>query len=160
MRDLTAAEKAKLKRRKIEFTAFREERMPILHKFAEILGCPESHEILIMPEKFLPYISKYMEGQFVQGDNRTWILTRIGYFIGELLVSKFDGCWMVDERVDSDTFSHYVIGEFVGMDPEKVIDPFLLAKIYVDSTPPRNLVEQFEAIKKEDQWCQTRMPLS
>jgi hypothetical protein len=149
MRELTAAEKAELEKRKAGFAMFREERMPVLHKFAEILECPEPHEILIMPEKFLPYISKYMEEQVIQGDNRTWLLTRIGYFIGELLVSKFDGCWMVDERVDSDTFSRYVVGEFAGMSPEKVIDPFQLAQIYVDSAPPRSLVKQFEDIVKK-----------
>ena len=148
MRNLTAEEKTKLEKRKAGFDAFRDERMPVLHRFSEILGCPNPHEILIMPEKFIPYISKYMEEQDVEGDNYTWLLTRIGYFIGELLVSKFDGCWMVDERVDSDSFSRYVIGEFGYSETGKVIDPFLLAQVYVDTPPPRNLVEQLDAVAK------------
>ena len=141
---MTAKEKLELEKRKNGFDAFRKERMPILHGFAEILGCENPHEILIAPEKFLYYIDGYMEMQDVTNANRTWLLTRIGYFIGEFLISKFGGCWMVDEGVGSKTFARYVVGEFEG-EAEKVIDPFFFAQTYVDTPPPRSLIEQVDA---------------
>ncbi|BBP59831.1 hypothetical protein [Pseudomonas sp. St316] len=146
MREMTVKEKDELERRKIGFDTFRKERMPILHNFAEILGYESPHEILIVPEKFLPYISKYMELQDVSDENRSWLLTRIGYFVGELLASKFDGCWIVDEEIDSSTFSKYVIGDFGGGGSEKVVDPFFLAQTYVDTLPPRSLIEHVDAV--------------
>lgn len=141
---MTTKEKLELEKRKNGFDSFRKERMPILHGFAEMLGCESPHEILIAPEKFLPYIDKYMEMQDVSDNNRIWLLTRIGYFIGELLIGKFDGCWMVDEEIESKTFARYVIGELEG-EVGKVIDPFLLAQVYVDTPPPRKLIEQLGA---------------
>lgn len=146
MRDMTDEEKAELKKRKDRLDVFRQERMPVLHDFAKVLGCESPHEILIVPEKFLLYISKYMEAQDVSDDSRTWLLTRIGYFIGEWLVSRFDGCWVVDESVESKTFSRYVIGEFGSSGSGKVIDPFSLAQAYVDTRPPRKLIEQLDAV--------------
>lgn len=137
-----------LENRKAEFENFRKERLPVLHKFAEILGCQNPHEILVTPEKFLPYISEYMKNQSIADDNRIWILTRIGYFIGELFISKFDGCWMLDDRIESKTFSRYVIGQFTSYAPEKVIDPFAWAQIYVDAEPPRNLSEHVTMLEK------------
>ncbi|EIK64154.1 hypothetical protein PflQ8_2442 [Pseudomonas fluorescens Q8r1-96] len=146
MRQMTDEEKTELKKRKDRFDVFRKECMPVLHDFANILGCESPHEILIVPEKFLPYISKYMAAQDVSDSNRIWLMTRIGYFIGEWLVGKFDGCWVVDESVESKTFSRYVIGEFGGAGAGKVIDPFSLAQAYVDTRPPRNLIEQLDLV--------------
>lgn len=145
MIELTSIQRSELLKRKAGFAAFRKERLPVLHKFAEIIGCPQPEGILLKPESYLSYISKYCEDQVVSNDNYTWFLTRIGYFIGELYVNAFDGCWDVDENPSSETFSCYVIKDFSMIDDQsKVVDPFAIAKIYVDTPAPRRLNKLYE----------------
>ncbi len=126
------------------FENFRKERLPVLHKFAEILGFSDPHVILLNPENFVSGVSDYFETRIVEGDDKVWLLTRVGYFVGELLVCKYDGCWFVDEDSASSTFARYVVGDFSDH-PNKIVDPFELAKVYVDTPAPRSLKKQLES---------------
>lgn len=101
--------------RQIEnFSRFRNERLPVLHEFSNSLGLQSPHEILNNPEIFLTAIDEWLSLQEISEENRVWIATRIGYYIGEFFVVKYDGCWMVCEASNSQFFGHYVVGEFSG----------------------------------------------
>ncbi|MDH2436134.1 hypothetical protein QCD60_26745 [Pokkaliibacter sp. MBI-7] len=128
-----------LKERINNFEKFRKERLPVLHKFSEAIGLPNPHEILLVPKRYLPYLDEFLEDQVIEEHNRSWLITRIGYFFGEILVEEFQGCWMVDENTSSENFTKYVIGDFENNINTLTVDPFLFAARFVDTPAPRSL---------------------
>jgi hypothetical protein len=150
MRDLTEAERANLGRRKARFDAFLEERMPVLVDFVERLGLPNAPMVLVEANSFLPAIGRYMENQQIGHEDRTWILTRIGYFVGEWFVQQHGGCWYSNQAPDSRCFLRYVVGKFARI-PNKhaMIDPFSIAEMFVDSPCPRSLVSVLADVESE-----------
>src|SRR5258708_6538850 len=108
MRALTEEERAELDRRLATFEKFLEERMPVLTTFMEQLELPNPAMVLVEADRFLPPLDEWMRDQVITNSDRTWILTRIGYFIGEYLVQKFSGCWFVNDIADSRYFARYV----------------------------------------------------
>jgi len=140
MRVLSNNELELLEHRKAGFDVFLEERMPILVDFAERLSIEKPYEIIINPARFIRPIDSFMANQAIDSDDRTWILTRIGYLIGEWFVQKLDGCWKLNSIPDSIFFARYVISDFSGVNnPNAMADPFSIAEEYIDSPPPRNL---------------------
>jgi len=101
-----------IEKQKERFDSFREERMPVLHDFSQKIGFQNPHEILVNPEAFLDPVSNWLSEQEVSEDTMSWIIVRIGYFLGELFVERHDGCWSVCEVPDSKYYGHYVVGEF------------------------------------------------
>lgn len=136
---------ALLARRVEGFDAFRSERLPVLHEFCKSLGFAEPHEVLIHPEKFLPLLDSGFRHSVISDENRVWFITRIGYFIGEYLIGRYEGCWLVDKEPDSSTFARYVVGDFsFGDEIDPVIDPFEIAQGYTDTPVPRELAQAIE----------------
>ncbi|KQQ53631.1 hypothetical protein ASF84_17625 [Pseudomonas sp. Leaf127] len=136
---------ALLARRIAGFDAFRSERLPVLHEFCTSLGFAEPHEVLIRPERFLPLLDDGFRHAHISEQNRAWFITRIGYFIGEYLVCRYQGCWQVDTVPGSPTFARYGVGDFSFAEPQGVmIDPFEIAQGYADSPAPRDLAGWIE----------------
>nr|WP_288498685.1 hypothetical protein [uncultured Pseudomonas sp.] len=140
-----------LRRRLQEFESFRKERLPVLHKFAETLGFPDPHLILLKPAEFISGISDFFSNHVIEEDDRVWLLTRIGYFLGEFFICTYDGCWMVDEDAGSKTFSRHIVGDFSLVDKYGV-DPFELAALYVDTPAPRSLKLQLDDFLTNNDW--------
>lgn len=150
MRELTEMEMTDLGRRKAQFDSFLEQRMPVLTNFIERLELPNAPLALVEADTFLPAISQYMESQRIDAGDRTWILTRIGYFIGEWLVQRYDGCWYLNEAPDTRYFLRYVVGKFTGISNQNaMIDPFSIAEEFVDSPCPRNLINVLADVDSE-----------
>lgn len=150
MREPTEQEMADLGRRRAQFDSFLEERMPVLTDFVERLDLPNAPMVLVEADTFLPAISQYMESQQVGGEDRTWILTRIGYFIGEWLVQRHGGCWYLNETPDTRYFLRYVVGRFTGISNHNaMIDPFSIAEMFADSPCPRSLVNVLAGVDSE-----------
>ncbi len=150
MRELTELEMADLGHRKTQFDSFLEERMSVLTDFIERLELPNSPMVLVEADIFLPAISQYMESQQIDAEDRTWILTRIGYFIGEWLVQRRGGCWFLNEVPDTRYFLRYVVGKFTGLSNQNgIIDPFSIAEMFVDSPCPRSLINVLADVDSE-----------
>mgnify|MGYP003668084495 FL=1 len=150
MRELTQLEMADLGRRKAQFNSFFEERMPVLTDFIERLELPNAPMVLVEANTFMPALSQYMESQQIDGEDRTWILTRIGYFIGEWLVQRYGGGWYLNEVPDTRYFLRYVVGRFSGIPNQNaMIDPFSIAELFVDSPCPRSLVNMLADVDSE-----------
>lgn len=134
-----------LARRVAGFDSFKAERMPVLHEFCKNLGFDEPHEVLNRPERFLPMLDSGLMNAVVSEENRVWLITRIGYYIGEYLVCLYDGLWLVDKDPSSPTFAKYVVGDFSfeGV-VAQVVDPFEMAQLYVDTPVPRFLKQEIE----------------
>lgn len=140
MRQLTEREKTELAHRRASFDRFLEERMPVLTDFMERLELPHAATVLTEADKFVPPLEQWMKNQVVTPDHRVWILTRLGYFIGEYFVQRLSGCWSLNEIPDSRFFARYVTSKFARLaNPNVMIDPFNVADVYLSELPRRNL---------------------
>ena len=136
-----------LEGRKGGFSRFLEERMDVLSEFASGLGFGSPQLIVAQPSAFVEAIDRYMSCQDISEDDFSWIVSRIGYFIGEVLIERYSGCWMIVDDTSSRLFARYVVGQFPGR--AMVVDPFEAAVEYVRAPKGRSLVSQLSAI--EDQ---------
>jgi len=125
-----------LEKRKKNYSQFLEERMPVLVDFAKSLELDKPHEILLNPENYIESISDYLQEQSILDEDRSWIITRIGYFVGEYYVKALNGYWGICEDINSNKFARYVIFFEGGFN-----DPFNVAAQYIDSPPPRQLLK-------------------
>ncbi len=150
MRQLTETEQIEIDRRKSGFDQFLEERMPVLKDFMEPPELPNPAMVVAQAEPYLPSIDQWMKDQVVTPDDRVWILTRIGYFIGELLVQRFSGYWYVNDIPDSRFFGRYVVGRFCSVgNPNPMIDPFSVADAYLSQPPGRSLMDIIRQVDAE-----------
>jgi hypothetical protein len=150
MRTLSDEERAAVDRRKQEFDHFLNERMPVLTDFMKRLGLPNAPLVLVEAKKFVPALDQWMRSQAVASEDRTWILTRLGYFIGEYLVQRHRGCWFVNEIPDSRFFARYVVGNFANVaKPNAMVDPFAVADAYLSVPPGRSLTSMLNTVEQE-----------
>ena len=118
--------------RKAKFDAFFEERMPVLVDFVRALGFQEPHRVLNEPNLFVSGVGTWLEAQQVGAEDQAWLASRIGYLIGECLVTELDGHWLLCERSDSRYYGRYVVGGFLRVrNPEAVADPMEAAMAVV-----------------------------
>ena len=138
---MTSEEILLLEKRKAAFHQFYHELMPALVDFVEKMGINPAHEVLKKAEQFVPYLDRALQAMVVANEqDRSWLLARMGYFIGEYFVQKYGGCWYVNEIQGSRYFGRYVVGKFSGLNnPIPMLDPFSIAQDYVDARAPRYL---------------------
>jgi len=140
MRTLTDKEQAEISHRQADFDNFLDERMPVLCDFIQQLGLPDAPLVLSEADRFMPPIDRWLTDQVVTSDDRTWILTRLGYFIGEYLVQRYAGHWFLNKIPDSRFFGRYVVGQFVKVTNQNaMVDPFAVADAYLLEPPGRSL---------------------
>lgn len=132
--------------RKAKFDGFLEERMPVLVDFVRALGFQEPHRVLNEPQLFIAGVGSWVEAQKIGGEDRAWLASRIGYLIGEYLVTQLGGHWLVCERTDSRYFGRYVVGGFSRVrNPEAVVDPMEAGMAVADGTEKlSSLVEEIK----------------
>lgn len=141
-RVLTPEARQLLEKRRESFQAFLAERAPVLSDFAERLELPTPARIATEPTHFLNRVDAFMREQEIDEDDRLWILTRMGYYIGELLIEKLGGGWFVNEDSDSRYFLHYVVGRFSGASNQgAMVAPFEVAAHLVAQPPGRSLID-------------------
>jgi hypothetical protein len=130
-----------LEKRKAGFDVFYQELLPTLVDFVGKMGINPAHEVIKNATKFAPYLDSALQNMEVEDDqDRIWLLTRIGYFIGEYFAQQYGGRWYVNEKLDSRYFGRYVVGQFCSLsNPALALDPFEVAQEYVDSPFPRHL---------------------
>lgn len=136
-----------LARRKAGFAAFTSERLPVLHEFCTSLGFEQPHEVLNTPWSFLAQLDSGFRSAVISQANRVWFITRIGYYIGEYLATRYDGYWQIDEDPASPTFARYVVGDF-SLDGviTPMIDPMEMARVYADTPTPRSLAKEIDKV--------------
>ena len=120
-----------------KFEQFLVERMPVLVEFARALSFPEPHRILNEPHLFSHGISDWLSQQAVGPDDRVWLVTRLGYFVGEYLNMRYSGAWFVNESPNSRYFGRYVVGQFYKIANQSALaDPFEVAMVAVEPNAP------------------------
>jgi len=137
-----------VEKQKERFDVFRKERMPVLHELAKNLEFPNPHEILLNPKEFLSPLSAWLSEQEISEDAKNWITVRIGYFLGELFIQKYDGCWLVCELVCLKHYSHYVVGEFSAIsNPNALFSPMESAFELASQPIGRSLIAKVSEIE-------------
>lgn len=150
MREITDQERKRQNLLRKEFDRFIDERFPILADFAERLELHDHSMIVIDPERYLASIDAFMKNQTVNPEDRVWILTRLGYFIGELLIQHFGGIWFLNEIPDSRYFLRYVVGRFAAIkNRDAMVDPFYVADVFLSEPPGRSLISIVHQLEKE-----------
>jgi hypothetical protein len=141
-----------LAKRRDGFEQFIAERMPVLSEFMASLELPEPEFVLVDAESFLAPLDQWLAKQTIDKVDRDWLLTRVGYYVGEYLVQQLAGCWLLCEAPDSPLFGHYVVGQFGKVDnPRALADPFEAATVLVDQPRGRSLTAVIEQVVREIQ---------
>lgn len=147
---LTNTETELLERRRTEFDAFFSEMMPVLADFVERMGLPHPAMVVAEPELFVDGVSDFFSNQVIADEDRVWAITRIGYFIGELLNKRLGGCWYVNTEPNSPNFSRYVVGRFSRCANKQLsIDPMAAASQFLSEPSGRDFVQLVTDIETE-----------
>jgi hypothetical protein len=147
---VTNEQRELMERRRAGFDQWLAERLPVLHHFAAALELPTPSLIVAEPERYLPPIDAWLRDQVIESDDWVWIVTRVGYFIGEVLIHRFGGCWLVCDAPDSRFFARHVVGRLHRVsNPAAITDPFEIATAYLKQPPGRSLVAILEEVCAE-----------
>ena len=140
-----------LKRRQDQFENFHNELIPSLVYFAKRPGIEPAHEILNHACAFKEPIDAALQSLAVEDNaDRIWLISRVGYFIGEYFAQKFGGHWFVNDIEGSKFFTRYVVGRFTArVRPNAMIDPFDAAQACVDRPIPRSLDSVLNGIEHD-----------
>ena len=150
MRELTPAEQETRDRRRAEYQGFVDECVPVLVDFVDSLGLQDSARIAIDPWRFLLPIESFIQYQDIGREDRIWILTRLGYFIGELFVTRYRGIWVLNEVPDSNFFLQYVVGRFSLLgNPDAMVNPFGVADDFLAIPKGRCLSDFIGKVEEE-----------
>jgi hypothetical protein len=125
--------------RQARFDHFYSELGPVLVDFIDVLGIEPPREVLTQAVQYLPYVERALQDMAIADeDDRSWLLARMMYFIGEYFAQRYSGHWFVNETPGTPTFGRCVVGKF-RLHGANLIDPFELASAYVDLPCPRRL---------------------
>lgn len=147
---MTPDESTLLARRKTQFDDFYQEMMPVLVYFIQRLGQEQAHTVLNEASRFLGVVDDMFKSAPISAEDRSWVVTRIMYFVGEYFVQKFGGHWFVNDIPGSRFFARYVVGGFGSKAiPNGQIDPLEVATAYADSPIPRDLIGLIASVERE-----------
>ena len=150
MRQLTPDERELLDSRTRHFDSFLEERMPVLTEFMGVLALPEPAMVLVHAERYLPPLDQWLQQQTISDEHLTWLLTRVGYFVGEYLVQNLNGHWLVNKHPESRTFARYVVGGFSKIsNPNAMVDPISVAEDCLAEPSGRSLTKLITEVEQE-----------
>ncbi len=142
---------ALLDKRRAAFEEFYSNLAPALVDFIDKMGIKPAHQVLKHAVQYARYLERALERLEVVGEeDRIWLLTRLGYFIGEYFAQQHGGCWYLNEVSGSRYFGRYVVGRFARLgNAGLMIDPFQVAQVYVDSPVPRQLERLLAEVEAE-----------
>jgi hypothetical protein len=162
MTAMTPRDAALLKEREDDFDNFYTALIPTLVEFMGRMGIEPSREVLKSAVQFAPHLDSALSSITWQSDQeRNWLLLRVGQFVGEYFVQKYQGCWYVNTIPDSRYFARYVVGRFARLGSTlPMLDPFQVAQAFVDSPPPRSLRTLLDSVDVELIGSRTPPPLN
>jgi hypothetical protein len=141
-----------IERRRSELDKFVEESFSVIIDFADRLGINNPHEILMdfdVLKKFMfVTVNDFMKTQTVNPDDRVWIITRMGYLMGEYFKEKYSGYWTVNDNQNSNQYGKYVVfAKSPTLDAQYPVDAFGVAVEFVDQTGERDLIHLITEIE-------------
>jgi hypothetical protein len=147
---VTSEQQELLAKRQTAFDQWLTERMPILRDFAAALDLPDPPLIVADPDRYLPPIGAWLRNQVVEPGDWAWAVSRVGYFVGEVLIQRFAACWLVCDAPGSRLFARYVVGRFRRVsNPAAIADPVEVVAAYLSEPPGHDLVRMLETVGGE-----------
>jgi len=148
---MTPEQKYVLDKRKKDFPVFYEQLIPSLVDFISKMGISPAYEVLKNAPTFVPLLSTALQDlDVVDEQDKVWLQTRLGYFIGEYFAQKYSGAWYPNENPTSRYFARYVVGKFaLKGERELNLDPFFLAEAYICAPMPRALGPLLQEAEQE-----------
>jgi len=140
-----------LEKRIAGFGEFYKELIPTLVEFVGQMGVDHAHEVLKHAVRFAPYLDRALRNMAIADErDKLWLLTRVGYFVGEYFAQKYGGCWFVNDTQGSRYFGRYVVGRFTVLNNGALmLDPFQIAQVYVAEQMPRQLEKLLTEVDTE-----------
>nr|WP_086937430.1 hypothetical protein [Thaumasiovibrio occultus] len=135
-------------KQKEKFESFMQQRPIVLEEFAHSLGFSEPHEILEDPISFLNPLNRWLSDKEIPLDTRSWLIARLGYFIGDVFVKQYQGQWQVCEESTSPFYGHYVVSQFAHKEGA-IISPLDVAVELVLQPIGRSLLNAIETIEND-----------
>ena len=152
MDDLTPDQKHLLERRLSLFEPFLAERMDVVSEFFEQIGAEQPEEVVANPEGYLSFLEQFLNAQDVSSfdsQDKSYLRARLIYFVGELLIQRYGGHWIVHENPDSPQFARYVVGCFPNQKRNLTADPATVAEAYLAGTTSGGLSKHLQAVERE-----------
>ncbi|PMQ16906.1 hypothetical protein [Janthinobacterium sp. AD80] len=104
---------AQLSARQANFTVFHQELAQVLVDFIGRIGIEPAVPVLKQAAQYVPLVEQALRDMAVADEaDRTWLTARIAYFVGEVFVQQYDGCWYVNDAPGSPLHARYVVGKF------------------------------------------------
>lgn len=131
--------------RQHRLTDFAQEGEQLLLEFAQASQL-ESHASVLQKAKACAKLLQVVDAQladaYLEEEDRTWLVPRLGYAIGQYFILDYNSNWGVNTQPDSPQYGHYVVLVPSPSDASKVypVDPFEAAYEYVYQEPDRDLL--------------------
>ena len=132
------------------FEDFMRERLDMLVEFAEDLSFDVPTSIVSDPEAALLILDPFLVGQTVGEEDFAWIVSRLAAFVGELLICRLGGFWLLYTQSASRFHVLFVVDvRVLGDQQDVLVDPFEVAATFVLQPPPRSLVDHLAGVMLE-----------
>lgn len=142
-RPLTDAELQQLRVRADAFDEVMGQLEPAIIELADHLGLPNPEVAPTRLDAVLSELDKtlpQLDLAALDPQQLVWLNTRLLYFIGQWLVRRYAGHWILQDDPDSDFFLRYVVGGFQDSpDPQLIIDPLEVAIHVLEDPEQRRL---------------------
>jgi hypothetical protein len=152
MATLTPEQQQTLSRRRAAFDTYFAESMPALANLIGSIGAPDPTLVVNEPGSYIALLDDWLRTAAFNvppaPQDRVWLISRLGYFIGYVLTERHGGYWFVDEQPESRWFGCYVVGQFQDF-PNGRVDPNYVAAQFVDHRSHSSLEHLFAALDAE-----------
>lgn len=131
--------------RQYRLADFAQEGEQLLLEFAQASQLTSPTSVLQEAEacaELLQIVDAQLADAYLEEDDRTWLIPRLGYTIGQYFILDYNSDWGVNTQTDSPQYGHYVVLVPSPSDTNKVypVDPFEAAYEYVYQEPDRDLL--------------------
>jgi hypothetical protein len=117
----------------------------MLRELADVAGVAPRDRIIGDPQGALEQIRSFLQKtDFAEAteDGRTWLLNRLGLYLGRLFIQRHGGRFMLHEDPKSPFFLHFVVGEMSNAAvPGTTLDPFAIAFDAINNRPKLDLMQ-------------------
>ncbi len=132
-----------IEKRKQNLDSFVNQGYDIIVDFAGMLQLEKPFEVLKDPaaiERMINVIHDLIKDELIEDEDRIWLMTGVGYTMGESLIQRYQGYWNVNENESSDQYGRFVVfATAPAGDKHYPIDILEAAKELIDTPAPRDL---------------------
>ncbi len=130
---MTDEQAARLRKCQTTLGEFVDDRYYILSDWLNEIGQAASDEVRTDIIRFIPAISIWLSEQPLDRQQIGRLMLDLSLLIGEVLAQRFEGCWLLADRVESPHFANYIVSKFrKASNPKTVVNPFMVAATFLN----------------------------